>query len=133
MSYHFDFDPTNRILRCLFKGDVTDDELKSYYQEASRYVRLTRAESAITDYTAVQNFDVSPATARELAALPPIMPEPDQVRCIVAPSDKVFGLGRLFELHGEATRANLHVVRTLKEALAILRVRDLKFRPIETD
>ena len=41
---------------------------------------------------------------------------------MVAPSDKVFGLARMFELQGEGTRANLHVVRTMKEALAILGV-----------
>lgn len=133
MSYHFDFDSTHRILRCRFEGRVTDDELKEYYLAAGRLVAAKDPTFAITDFTAVDSFDVSPRTVRELASLPPVMTDQDRIRCVVAPSDKVFGLARMFELQGEGTRANLHVVRTMKEALAILGVQTPKFGPVKTD
>src|SRR5580700_5455107 len=132
MSYHFDFDSTHRILRCRFEGRVTDEELKEYYLAAGRYVALTDATFGITDCSGVESFDVSPKTIRELANLPPIMTEQSSIRCVVAPSDKVFGLARMFELQGEGTRANLHVVRTMKEALAILGVQAPEFGPVKT-
>jgi hypothetical protein len=37
----------------------------------------------------------------------------------------------MFESHGEATRPNLHVVRTYKEALVIVGVIEPKFEPID--
>jgi hypothetical protein len=39
----------------------------------------------------------------------------------------------MFELQAEGTRANLHVVRTMKEALAILGVQAPKFGPVKTE
>ncbi len=132
MSYQFDFDSTHRILRCRFAGRVNDEELKEYYLTSQKYVALTNAAAGITDFSGADAVEVSPNTIRDLAALPPLMPEPNQIRCIVAPTDKVFGLARMFELHGEDTRANFHVVRTMKEALAILGLQGPKFSPIET-
>jgi hypothetical protein len=61
------------------------------------------------------------------------MTDQNSIRCVVAPSAKVFGLARMFELQGEGTRAKLHVVRTMKEALAILGVQEPKFDPVKTD
>ena len=133
MSYHFDFDSAHRILRCRFEGRVTDDELKEYYLAAGRLVAMKDPTFGITDFTAADSVDVSPETIRELASLPPVMTDQNRIRCVVAPSDKVFGLARMFELQGEGTRANLHVVRTMKEALAILSVQAPRFDPIKTD
>jgi hypothetical protein len=133
MSYRFDFDSTHRILRCRFEGRVTDDELKEYYLAAGRLVAVKDPKLGITDFTAADSVDVSPQTVRELASLPPVMTDQNRIRCVVAPSDKVFGLARMFELQDEGIRANLHVVRTMKEALAILGVQEPKFDPVKTD
>jgi hypothetical protein len=133
MSYHFDFDSTHRILRCRFEGRVTDDELKEYYVVAARLVAVKDPTFGITDFTAADSVDVAPETVRELASLPPVIRDQNRIRCVVAPSDKVFGLARMFELQGEGTRVNLHVVRTMKEALAILGVQKPHFDPVRTD
>lgn len=132
MPHCFDFDSAHRILRCRFEGRVTDEELKEYYLAAGKYVVQTDAASAITDFSAADSVDVSPDTIRELASLPPVMTEQSRIRCVVAPSDKVFGLARMFELQGGLARINLHVVRTVKEALVILGVQKPKFDPINT-
>ena len=130
MPHRFDFDSAHRILRCRFEGRVTDEELKAYYLAAGKYAVQTDAASAITDFSAADSVDVSPDTIRELAGLPPVMTEQSRIRCVVAPSDKVFALARMFELQGGPARINLHVVRTVKEALAILGAQKPKFDPI---
>jgi hypothetical protein len=127
VPYQFDFDFANKILRCRFSGRDTDDELKEYYLAASKVAAQTDAAAGLSDFSTADSVDVSPKTIRELASLPPVMPAPTSLRCIIAPSDKEFGLARMFELQGEDGRGNLHVVRTLKEALAILGVLEPKF------
>jgi hypothetical protein len=49
----------------------------------------------------------------------------------VAGSTAMFGLARMFEMEGEEARPNLHVVRTEREAFAILGIITPKFGPIE--
>jgi hypothetical protein len=130
MSYQFEFDSTNRILRCRFEGHVTDEDLKEYYVAASLHVAKINPRSVITDMSAVTTSDVSSETIRELAGLRPTLPEPSLPRFIVAPSPPIFGLARMFELEGELTRPNLHTVRNLKEVWAILGIVEPKFQPM---
>ena len=130
MPYHFEFDETNRILRCRFDGRVNDEALKEFYRLAAEYVAQTDPRAAIIDLSAVTSFEVSPETIRELAKSAPAMPDPSRPRCIVAPSPQIFGLARMFEIEGEVTRPNLHVVHTLEEAWAILGVQGFQFKPL---
>jgi len=132
MPYQFDFDSTNRILRCRLDGRVTDELLKEYYRVAAEYVAQIDPLSGITDFSAVTTFEASSETARELARSTPAMPDPTRVRVIVAPADHVFGLARVFQLVGEHTRPNLHVVRTLREAWAVLGVQAPQFERLPT-
>jgi hypothetical protein len=39
-------------------------------------------------------------------------------------------MARMFEILGEGTRPNLHVVRTLEEAYKVLDVREPQFEPV---
>jgi hypothetical protein len=131
MSYHFDFDSTNRILRCRFNGHVTGDEFGDYLQVVAEYVARTRPRGGVTDLSAVTSFDVTFEKIRALANRPPAVSLKGHPRVIVASSDHVFGLARMFEAEAEVTRPNLHVVRTLREARAILGVEELHFEPIQ--
>jgi hypothetical protein len=130
MPHQFDFDSTNRILRCRLDGRVTDEELYGCYQEIEAYSTETDPLAGIMDFSGVTSLDVSPKTIRDLARLPPAMPNPARPRVLVAISPPVFGLARMFELHGQDTRPNLHVVRTEKETFAILGIQGAKFEPI---
>jgi hypothetical protein len=132
MPYHFEFDSTNQILRCRFEGRVTDEALKEYYQVVADYDARTAPRAGILDMSAVTSFEVSPQTVRELAKSPPAMPDPSRPRFVVAASPQIFGMARMFELQGQATRPNLHVVRTQEEVWAVLGVRQPKFKPIQT-
>jgi hypothetical protein len=131
MPYHFDFDSANRILRCRFEGKITDGTLKEFYRDAGEYSALTDSGATVLDMSLVSTLEVSPQTIRELASLPPAVADPSRPRCIIAASPQVFGMARMFELQGQETRPNLHVVRTQKEAWAILGVSKPKFEPIQ--
>ncbi|MGA8012504.1 MAG: hypothetical protein WB949_08770 [Candidatus Acidiferrales bacterium] len=131
MPYHFEFDATHRILRCHLGGRVIDEELKEFYGDAEKLAAQTDPLGGILDMSGVISFDASPDTIRELARSRPIMPNPDRPRVLIAPSPPVFGIARMFELQGQETRPNLHVVRSENEALAILGVRETKFETIQ--
>jgi hypothetical protein len=122
MPYHFDYDPKYRLLRTWFEGEVTDDELVEFYKKAGENVALTDPLCGLTDFSACTRFEVTADTIRRLAKLTPALPQPSRPRVIVAPTDRMFGMARIFEIEGETTRPNIHVVRTLQEALLILGV-----------
>lgn len=130
MPYHFEFDSTNRILRGQLDGRVTDEALKEFYRLAAEYVARTDPRAAVADLSAVTSFEVSPQTIRELALSAPALRDPSRLRCVVAPSPKIFGMARMFGIEGEVTRPNLHVVRTLEEAWAILGVHVPQFESL---
>jgi CheY-like chemotaxis protein len=123
----FDFDLNNKIIRCRIDGVVTDETLREYYRLCSKYGAMNPTYAGIFDMSAVIFITVSAQTIRDLAMLPPAFPDPDILRVIVAGSDEMFGLARMFDLQGSETRPNLHVVRTEKEALAVLGIRDARF------
>ena len=132
MGYKFDYDSVHGILRCRFSGDVNNDDLIEFYRTAGRNVGLTRPLIGLTDFSAVTRFDVTAETVRQLAKAAPAMPQMERPRIIVAPADRVFGLARIFEIEGEVTRPNVHVVRTLAEAYAILGItEEPSYTPVE--
>jgi hypothetical protein len=122
---------TNKVIRARVEGVVTDESLKEYYGSASKYGCLNPTFSGICDMSAVSFVAISSQTIRELGKLPPAVPNPDIPRCIVAGSPAMFGMARMFELEGGATRPNLHVVRTEREALALLGITKPRFGSVE--
>ena len=132
MSFQFDFDSGHQTFALPLHGPRHRRGTQGLLPAADQ-IRLLRPDAAagLTDFTAADSVEVSPKTIRQLASLPPLLTEISRVRCIVAPTDKVFGLARMFELQGGYTRSNLHVVRTIKEALAVLGVPEPKFEPLE--
>lgn len=131
MSVLFDFDLIHKVIRAQIEGIVTDESLKQYYESLSRLAHQNPAFSGLCDMSAVSFLAVSSDTIRGLAKLPPAVPDPDIPRCIVAGSPAMFGMARMFELEGAETRPNLHVVRTEREAFAILGIVVPQFGSIE--
>lgn len=131
MPYRFDFDPKKKIIRARFAGRVTDEELKAYYREAAAQVKSTGAQAGLIDFSKASLLEVSRETVLELAAREPALADPKATRVIVAASPAIYGMARMFELSGEGTRPNLHVVRTLEEAWAILGVWNPEFHSLD--
>ena len=129
MASYFDFDVKNKIIRCRLVGLVTDDSLREHYRTIAQHVAERPTYSGLLDMSGVTSFTANAETVRELAQLPPTISDPNIPRVIVVGSDQIFGMARMFELQGSDTRPNLHVVRTEKEALAILGVTAPDFKP----
>jgi len=130
MAYRFEFDSTNRILQCRFEGRVTDESIIDFYRLAAEYVARLDPHGAVVDLSDVISFEVSVQTIRQLAKLPPAMPQTSRPRIIVAVSSQIFGMARMFEFEGESTRPNLHVVRSPAEAWAILGIHEPHFEAV---
>ena len=78
----------------------------------------------------MKTFDVS-SQALRTAALQP-SPYPDETpRFIVAPSDYLFGMARMYQILANRPGEKLRVVRKRKEALAAVGARDPKFERLE--
>lgn len=121
MSYSLHFDPGNQIVLARFEGRVTDELLTEFQRIAARRIVATMGfRGTIVDFSEVTAFDVSRETVRMLAWEEPPDPDTSRPRIMVAPQDHVYGLCRIFASHGEDTRPNLHVVRSLEHAYAIL-------------
>ena len=133
MPYHFEFDSANRVLRGQLVGKITDEVLREFYRDSEKYIALTNPRSTVADMSSVTSLEVSAQTIRELANLPPALADPSRGRCIIAPAAQTYGMARMFELQGQETRPNLHVVRTEREAWAILGVSKPKFEPIQIE
>lgn len=75
------------------------------------------------------NFEVSSDAIRQVAAAPPAFP-PAYMRVLVVPKAIIYGMARMFQILGEKTRPDLHVVRTMDEAYRLLRVESPEFGPV---
>jgi hypothetical protein len=133
MPFIHEFDVANGLLQGRLYGRVTSEELKDFYQLTAKLVALKSPRAGISEMTGITVFEVTAETIRELARMRPAFADQNLLRVIVASSPDVYGMARMFESHGEDTRPNLHVVRTYKEALAIVGVAEPKFELLEID
>jgi hypothetical protein len=131
ISFHFEFDPENKISQVKFHGRVTDESIKYFYQIVASRVAANDFRASIVDFSGAASFHVTRNAVRELGALPPADPVVSRPRVIVAPNALIYGLARLFRMIGIATRPNLHVVRTLPQAFALLVVTTPRFQLFE--
>jgi hypothetical protein len=131
MPYTFDLDPTNGILRCRLTGQVTDVELKDFFRVGSEYAVSVRPSAGVVDFSEVTSFAVSAQTIEDLAKSAPVLPNPNVRRIVIAPPSEIYGMMRMFEIQGEDRRPDLHVVRTEREAWAILAVQKPRFEPLK--
>jgi hypothetical protein len=121
-----EFDATNNILRVTLEGQLTDAILLEAYATAARYVAGHAPCYGIFDASGLTKFEVSSDTVRELARSSPIIPA-GYMRVFVAPLDSVYGMARMFQILGELTRPDFHIVRTTDEAYRLLRVKSPQF------
>jgi len=130
MAWKFEIDPEQRILRSTFEGKVVFDDLLDHQRMGALLVQSLDPRGALIDLSGADPFDVTPDAIRRLAKMPPAMPQRERPRVVVAPSDHQFGMARIFQIEGRATRPNLSVVRTVEDAWAILGLDEAHFRRI---
>jgi hypothetical protein len=130
MPYSFDFDSKNDILRCRLHGRVTDETLKEFFRTGAEYAVRTHPSVGVVDLSEVTSFEASAEAIEEVARSKPVLRAPNLRRIIIAPSPEVYGMMRMFEIHGEETRPNLLVVRAERDAWATLAVLSPRFEPL---
>ena len=124
MAHRFEFDFRNRILLVVLEGDVDGAEMVSINDDIRKHVESFHPLSGISDFSDIKKFDV-PSHSMRTAALEP-SPYPEETpRYIVAPTDYLFGMARMYEL--VSNRPKLRVLRTRAEALGEIGVKDVKF------
>ena len=130
MALHFGFALTHRILAGWFTGLVTNEELTNFYRMATLMAEALDPLAGITDFSGGEVLEVTPETIRTLASFPPIIPQRNRPRVVVASTDSTFEMAQNFKLEGGLTRPNFHIVRTIQEAWAIIGVQEPEFSPI---
>jgi hypothetical protein len=129
MGFVMDVDATNNILRVTLDGHLTDAILFDGYAAMGKYLAQHPSCHSIGDFSPVVSADLSGEAIRQLAAAPPL-PTAAALRILVAPPDSVYGMARMFQILGEETRPNLHIVRTMDEAYSLLQVKSPEFSPL---
>ena len=130
MAYGFELDATHRVLLFRFTGDVSEQRIGQFYGEAGTQIERLHPRAAIFDFTAVTSFDVSSASIRNLAAASPLIPDVACPRVVVAPATHIFGMARMFQILGESSRPSFSVVHSMAEALAVIGLDPLDFKPL---
>ena len=130
MPYHFEFDSVHKILLLAYEGEVQSGEVGKANLDMAQHVHRLKPAVGIADLSAVKIFDVSAESLRAAAKQPSPYPE-ETPRFIVAPTDYLFGMARMYEIMADRPQGKLRVVRKREEALAAQSVRDAKFERLE--
>lgn len=112
------------------EGDIDGSEIKEIDRKMREQIARTDPAAGISDLTGVRNFNV-PSEIMRAAALRPAPYPPETRRVIVAPSDLLFGMSRMYELVADRPAGILQVVRCMEEALAAIGVLTPKFEPLD--
>jgi hypothetical protein len=132
MGYVVEFDETNNVLRLSWEGPLRDD---LFAEEIARWKKLVASRPGvrcICDFSGVQAENLSSEAIRRVAQAP-TQGEEEAVGVLVASTDLVFGLARMFVILTEGPRRNRHVVRTMEEAYKLFGITDPQFVRISVD
>jgi hypothetical protein len=124
-----EFDAKNAVLRVTVDGLLTDKGLSDCNATVARYYASHPPCRGVVDFSKVTKFEVSSDVIRRLASGSPAIPT-GNVRVLVTPTDVVYGTARMFQVLGEKTRPELHVVRTLEAAYKLLQLESPEFGPV---
>jgi len=130
MPHHFEFDDEHKLLLVVMEGDVDGAEIVLIDEEMRARISRLQPAAGISDLNLVQNFNV-PAQVMRSAALQAAPYPPETPRFIVAPSDLMYGMSRMYELVANHPAGKLEVVRSREEALKRLGISDPKFEVLE--
>ncbi len=128
MPFRFESDEVHRIIRAVFEGPCTDDDVvEAYYALRLLWERQGPA-NLIIDYTGVTNILISTEAVREHSYRLPTV-DTDYFLIAVAPKPIMYGIARMFEFITTETRPNMHVVHSMKDALTLMDLSLASFIP----
>lgn len=130
MSYRIEFDSGQAIVRLAFRGLVSEALFLEGTEAGRDVVRNRRAKGVIVDFTSAQGFDFPASFLRNYAASTTAV-LPSSARVLVAPSDAIYGLARLFEIYRDPHDSDTNVVRSIEEAYSFLEIAPPDFQLVE--
>lgn len=131
MPFRFESDEVHRIIRVVFEGPCTDDDVLEAYYALSLLLERNGPASVIIDYTDVTDIRISTEAVSEHSYRLPTV-DTDGFLIAVAPQPMMYGIARMFELITAETRPNMRVVHSMKEALAVMNVSSAPFIPLKS-
>ncbi len=130
MPHHFEFDYEHRILLIVMEGDIDGQEIWEIDKNMRERVVRMKPNAGISDLSGVIAFHVPGQIMRSAALQEPPFP-PETSRFIVAPTDVLFGMSRMYEMVANRPAGKLQVVRSRAEALNAIGVQNTKFDMLE--
>ena len=114
MPATFEIDPQRRLVTSRLWGAVTDREVFDHNSRLREDPRFNPAYQQLTDLSGVTEIGVSTGTINQ-TSLDQFF-EPGTRRAIVATSDAVFGMARMFALRAESVGQTIQVFRDEQQA-----------------
>ena len=131
MGYLFELDSGNNILRCSWEGRISDDHLLEGVSAALKLVASHPSRKVMDDYSGVTEFDVSSRTIERIASMQDApLGRVDSMVVVIAPKDLLYGMARILSMVDVLKHPNVHVVRTIEQAYALLGLTSAQFSPI---
>ena len=130
MPHRIEFDLEHKILLVSHEGEVDGREIEKLGDELRPQLGKLNPSVAISDFSEATAVEINSQMVRHLAMKDRSSFPPTMRRFIVAPRDYQFGLARMYEMSADPPFAALRVVRSRKEALAALGLRNLKFEKL---
>ena len=130
MAIRFEFDRTNRILLARVDGRLNDESLTEVSQSIRRQLLATEARAGIFDFTLVTKFEVSSGFVQRLTRNGSAVFQP-LPGIVVVPQTVAFGLACMFQIMTEQTRPHFSAVKTMEEALRVLKAEKAEFKPLD--
>jgi hypothetical protein len=120
MGARFTIDVSLRLVIVTFEGQSTVQEISDLFSQIRSHPDFDPDFSQIIDCTNVTQGNMPTDEIRSLARGKSIY-KPTSLQVVVAPRDHIFALARMGQAYAEQTIPNLMVVRTMAEALKILK------------
>lgn len=122
MPVEITIDPERRRIRSRLSGRLCRDTLRAYYEALTAHPDFRPDLSEVFDVSDVSELDLTADEIRDFSAATASAPAHGAGMrvAIVAPTDLVFGLARLYELSQVDAGNRICVLRTLAEAEAWL-------------
>ena len=126
MPYRFDFDVEHKLLLIVLEGNILARDVELFNGHIRQRVDELKPVGAIADFSAVTSFNVAGDALRHAASQPAPFPV-ETPRYIVAPTDYLYGMARMYQLAANRPHEKLQVVRTMKDAFSELGVPNPNF------
>jgi hypothetical protein len=118
MPMRYEIDPNARLVRSTAWGILTGEDVRLHQESLGADPAFDPTYQQLGDFRGVSDARVDTESIREVARTRLFVPEVR--RALVADSDLVYGLARMYQQLGGFDERNGQVFRTLAEALAFL-------------